>query len=270
MSSFTTASVSGGSSSGTTTISLGSAGPISFTLTSPNVFPVSSNTASIMGSNHSFLTVPGPTDIMLATPPTPVLKAQTGGDSIPPLSLDSVPSGTSLVTSSPFTTNEGLTFAQGTSLWQAPTGTTSSRSSQVSTSLVTSSPFDTNEGLTIAPGTSLWQATGPSTTQQHASAAQGLWTPASTSAPKASNSSSSSMRPMGAPLPVSNLITSGPFAQNEGLVIPAGTSLWQPSTTAATKAHNSTGTPSLITASPYDVNEGLTFPEGTPFWQSKD
>jgi hypothetical protein len=75
---------------------------------------------------------------------------------------------------------------------------------------------------------------------------------------------------MGAPLPVSNLITSGPFAQNEGLVIPAGTSLWQPSTTAATKAHNSTGTPSIITVSPYDASEGLTFPEGTPFWQSKD
>jgi hypothetical protein len=74
---------------------------------------------------------------------------------------------------------------------------------------------------------------------------------------------------MGAPLPAANLITSSPFSQNEGLVIPAGTSLWQPSTSAATKAHNSTGNTSLITASPYDSNEGLTFPKGTPFWQSK-
>jgi hypothetical protein len=205
---------------------------------------------------------------MFATASTPVLKAQTGVDSIPPLSLDDVSTDTSLITSSPFTTNEGLTFAQSTSLWQSPTSATSTRSSQVSTSLVTSSPFDTNEGLKIALGTSLWQPAGPSTAQQHASA-PGVWAPATSASSHTSSGASLSMRPMGAPLPAANLITSSPFSQNEGLVIPAGTSLWQPSTSAATKAHNSTGNTSLITASPYDSNEGLTFPKGTPFWQSK-
>jgi hypothetical protein len=166
---FTTASVSGGSplgASGTNTTPLGSTGPISFTLTSPYVSAVSTNNIGNNGSGNS-LTVPhtDTAEVMIATASTPVLKAQTGGDSIPPLSLDTVHDSTSLVTSSPFTTNEGLTFAHGTTLWQAPAGATSSRSSQVPTSLITSSLFDTNEGLKIAPGTSLWQAAGPSTTQ---------------------------------------------------------------------------------------------------------
>lgn len=283
--------VSGGpntTNSSQTNLTLGSAGSISFTL-SPPTEPASSTMQNCSSEQCNSLTIPklDTTESMIGgastpvlrpqtgdvsvpllsldTAATPVLTPQTGGESVPLLSLDTAQNNTTLITSSPYAQNERLTFPKGTSLWQPKAGTTapSSRSTQTSTSLITASPFNQNEGITIPSGTPLWQASTSTATTQQASA-PGLWTPSTTSSSETNSDASLSMRPMGAPLPVQNLITSSPYCTNENVTIPAGTSLWQSS---GATASNATGKTSLITVSPYCTNEGVTFPVGTSMWQ---
>lgn len=220
-------------------ITLGSAGPITFVLT------------------------------------TPVIKAQTGGSDVPALSLDSetdasTSSQTGLITSSPYAQNEGKTFAKGTSMWQSSaSGASKEAFLQPSPSLITSSPFAQNEGRTFSSGTSLWQSQSTSASQQ---ASVGLWSPASASSTskKDSSTSSLSMRTMSAPLPAQNIITASPFAANEGVKFSPSDLLWQSGASSTSSSEISTGKPSLITASPYANNEGVAFSKGTSLWQLKN
>lgn len=65
------------------------------------------------------------------------------------------------------------------------------------------------------------------------------------------------------------LITSSPYAQNEGLTFLKGTSLWQPKAGATALSSRSTQiSTSLITVSSFTQNEGTTIPSGTPLWQA--
>ncbi|GAB7331922.1 hypothetical protein MBLNU13_g03846t1 [Cladosporium sp. NU13] len=201
---------------------------------------------------------------------TPVLKAQSGENLVPALNLDNVNLDTALITASPYAQNEGLTFSKGTSLWQPQAGVQPSlqKQTQGPPAIISESSFDRNEGLKFTPGTSLWQPTSFSTIQQQASAPS-LWAPSNAGEWKTTSSAPFSMRSMTAPLPASNLITQPPFCSNEGIKIPAGTSMWRPGSTAAFKTPASTGKPSLITSSSYGLNEIVTFPKGTLLWQPK-
>ena len=221
--------------------------------------------ASVKTSSFSHTTVPS-----LGTPSTPVLKAQSRENYMPPLDLDGEHKLPSLITASPYAQNEGLTFPKGTSFWQPKSGieATSPRPKQSPTVIITESSFDKNEGLKFPPGTSLWQPTSPTTARPQA-ISTGLWTPANASTSKTSSSASLSMRLMTTPLPASNLITASPYCSNESLKIPAGTSMWQADSAAAPKEQKSIRQVSLITASPYDSNETVSFPKGTILWQPK-
>lgn len=285
--------VSGGpntTNSSQNNLALGSAGSISFTL-SPPTEPITSTIQNRSSEQCNSLTIPklDTTESMTGVPSTPVLRPQTGdvsvpllsldtaatpvlmpqtgGESVPLLSLDTAQNNTTLITSSPYAQNEGLTFPKGTSLWQPKAGTTASSSgpTQTSTSLITASPFTQNEGVTIPSGTPLWQVSPSTVTTQQAST-PGLWTPSTTSSSETSSGESLSMRPMGAPLPAQNLVTSSPYCTNENITIPAGTPMWQSSGAAAP---NATGETSLITSSPYCINESVTFPQGTSMWQPR-
>lgn len=219
-------------------ITLGSAGPITFVLT------------------------------------TPVIKAQTGGSDVPALSLDnetatSPESQTGSITSSSYAQNESKSFAKGTSMWQpSASGASKEAFLKPSPSLITSSPFAQSEGRTFSSGTSLWQSKSTSASQQ---ASVGLWSPANASSTSKKDSSTSSpgMRPMSAPLPAQNLITASPFVSNEGVKFSPSDLLWQ-SGASGSSAQSSPGKPSLITASPYASNEGVTFSKGTSLWQPKN
>jgi hypothetical protein len=63
----------------------------------------------------------------------------------------------SLITSSAYSQNEGLTFAPGTQMWQSTPSLTSSHVPvQSHTTLVVSSPYAQNEGVTFPAGTAFW------------------------------------------------------------------------------------------------------------------
>ena len=66
----------------------------------------------------------------------------------------------------------------------------------------------------------------------------------------------------------SPLITSSPYAQNEGLTFSKGTSLWQPQAGVESASYRSTqASPSIISESSFARNEGLRFSPGTSLWQ---
>jgi len=240
---------------------LDAANSITFVLTPPTE-PANPTANTCSNATSTGLMVPlfDTTESPIRSPSTPVLEGQSGGNSVPALNLDNVHRDSPLITSSPYAQNEGLTFSKGTSLWQPQTGVESAslRSTQA---IISESSFARNEGLRFSPGTSLWQPTSSTPTRQRATAPS-LWTPASAGEWKTDGS----MRPMTAPLPASNLITQSPFCSNEGLKIPAGTSMWQPGSASAIKSQGSTGKPSLVTSSPYDLNETVRFPKGTLLW----
>jgi len=172
----------------------------------------------------------------------------------------------SLITSSPFTQNEGMTFLPGTQMWQSSSSQTSSQTpSQSHTSLITASPYAQNEGVTFSAGTAFWQ---PLTTPTAAAAA----TNPHAQACSVASSALSSIRPMSAPLPASNVITVSPYARNEGVTFSSGTSFWSSSANTlafATNRSSSSGETSLVTSSPYAQNEGMVFPAGTQMYQPK-
>ena len=248
------------------------AGPILIILTPP-AEPADSTASTC--SNLMFPDLMAPqfdsTESPIKSPSTPVLKAQSGENLAPTLNLDSVHKETSLITTSPYAQNEGLTFSKDTSLWQPQAGVKSAlqTSSQGSPAIISKSCFDRNEGLKFAPCTLLWQPTNPIATTKQQASAPSLWTPANACEWKSNGSAPLSMRPMTAPLPVTNLITQSPFCTNESIQIPAGTSMWQPGSAAAFKTQGSTSKPSLVTSSPYDFNENVSFPKGTLLWQPK-
>lgn len=248
------------------------AGPILFILTTP------AEPADSTASTCSNLVLPdfmAPqfdlTESSIKPPLTPVLKAQSGESLASTLNLDSVHKITSLITTSPYAQNEGLTFSKGTSLWQPQAGVKSGlqTSSQGPPAIISKSCFDRNEGLKFAPCTLLWQPTNSIAATKQQASSPSLWTPADACEWKTKSSAPLSMRPMAAPLPVTNLITQSPFCSNESIQIPAGTSMWQPCSAAAFKTPGSTGKPSLVTSSPYDFNETVSFPKGTLLWQPK-
>lgn len=252
-------------------ILLDTAGSTTFVLTTP-AEPANSTANTCSNAMSTLLMVPqiDTTESPIGSPSTPVLKGQSAENSVPALNLDNVNNDTPLITASPYAQNEGLTFSKGTSLWQPQAGVelAPQTSTQGLPAIISESSFDRNEGLAFPKGTSLWQPSSSTTTRQQASPPS-LWTPANAGEWRTKSSVPFSMRPMTAPLPASNLITQSPFCCNECLRIPAGTSLWQPSSAAASKTPASTGRPSLITSSPYDCNETVTFPKGTLLWQPK-
>lgn len=242
-----------------------------FVLTTP-AEPANSTANTCSNAMPTLLMVPqiDTTESPIGSPSTPVLKGQSAENSVPALNLDNVHMNTPLITASPYAQNEGLTFSKGTSLWQPQAGAKPAlqASFQGAPAIISESSFARNEGLKFAAGISMWQPTSSATARQQASPPS-LWTPANAGEWKTKSSATLSMRPMTAPLPASNLITQSPFCFNEGLKIPAGTSMWQPGSAAAFKTPTSTGRPSLITSSPYDCNETVTFPKGTLLWQPK-
>jgi hypothetical protein len=65
-----------------------------------------------------------------------------------------------------------------------------------------------------------------------------------------------------------SLITTSPYAQNEGLMFSKGTSLWQPQAGAKSGLQTiSQGPPAIISKSCFDRNEGLKFAPCTLLWQ---
>jgi hypothetical protein len=61
------------------------------------------------------------------------------------------------------------------------------------------------------------------------------------------------------------LITSSPYARNEGLEFSKGTSLWQPQ--AGVQARTVRDSPSIISDSSFAINEGVKFAHGTSLWR---
>jgi hypothetical protein len=132
-------------------------------------------------------------------------------------------------------------------------------------SLVTASPYTLNETTSFAPGTAFWQ---PSTTPTAAAAASSTNPPAC----HVASNAPSSIRPMTALCPASNIITASPYAQNEGVTFTSGTSFWTSNANTSASATTQSSPPaktSMINSSPYSQNEGVTFPLGTQMWQSK-
>ncbi|KAM0709006.1 hypothetical protein Q7P35_003042 [Cladosporium inversicolor] len=65
-----------------------------------------------------------------------------------------------------------------------------------------------------------------------------------------------------------SLITTSPYAQNEGLAFSKGTSLWQPQAGVETVSQRPTqSSPSIISESSFAINEGVKFAPGTSLWQ---
>jgi len=249
---------------------IAAANSITFIVTAPAEPASTANTCNNNTFNRLMVPQIDTTDSRVRQPSTPVLGGQYGVAPIPPLNLDAVHRASTLITSSPYAQNEGLTFSTGTSFWQPYAGapSASTTATRGSPAIITESSFAQNEGLTFPPGTSLWQPSSstPTITRPQASPPS-LWTPANASFLQTKSSAPQSMRSMGAPLPVSNLITQSPFASNEGLKIPTGTPMWQPGSAAGFKP--SSAKPSLVTSSPYAFNETVTFPKGTRLWQPK-
>ena len=161
-------------------ILLDTAGSTTFVLTTPaepanSTANVCSNAISIGLMAPLFDT----TESHIRSASTPVLEGQSAENSVPALNLDKVHIDTPLITASPYTQNEGLTFSKGTPLWQpqagikptlqAPSKGPPAIISECSfakneglkfaagTSLITSSPHDCNETVTFPKGTLLWQ-----------------------------------------------------------------------------------------------------------------
>jgi hypothetical protein len=145
--------------------------------------------------------------------------------STPSLTSSHVPvqSHTTLVVSSPYAQNEGVTFPAGIAFWQSSTTPTAAAAASnpnapachvvsnapssirpmtapcPALNIITASPYAQNEGVKFSSGTGFWtssDATVASTTDQ-------------------ASASGTSM------------ITASPYAQNEGVTFPPGTQMWQ-------------------------------------------
>ena len=217
--------------------------------TTPTSTPSSIITASPYTTNESVTFAKGTSLWQPSTPPQTPSKTPT---------QTPTQTSTSLVTLSPYATNETTTFPTGTSLWQSSSSNASTPQTptQSSTSLITSSPYAQNESVTFPAGTALWQSSNTTTAVSASS------TPTAPACNVAS-SAPSSIRPMSAPLPATNIISASPYAQNESVTFSSQTSLWS-STNTSTSTTSSSGETSLITSSPYTNNEAVTFPPGTP------
>jgi hypothetical protein len=267
-------------SSSSSDTSLVTASP--YTLNETTTF--SAGTALWQSSSNNTSTTQSPSSIITASPyttnesttfatGTPLWQSTSANTSTAPQQTQtqtpaqlSTESSGSLITSSPYAQNEGMTFAPGTQMWQSAASQTSSQTpSQSHTSIITSSPYSQNESVTFSAGTAFWQ---PATTPMAAAAASNPNAPAC----HVSSTAPSSIRPMTAPCPASNIITASPYAQNEGVTFISGTSFWTSSANTSASATTQSSPPaetSLITSSPYSQNEGVTFPLGTQMWQSK-
>jgi hypothetical protein len=161
-------------------ILLDSAGSVTFVLTTPAESACTTEMTCSHGMNNGFLEPRMTTEYLVGVPATPVLGPQPDVNSVPVLSLDSNPRDTPLITASPYSQNEGLTFPKGTSLWQPQAG--SLKTTQGLPSIITESSFHKNESVKFTPGTLLWQPTSSTPAHQQASTPR-LWTPANASRP---------------------------------------------------------------------------------------
>jgi hypothetical protein len=210
-------------------ISLGSAGPISLVLSTPPQAPASSPVPSTTnGTAQTGLTIP--VVLQSPTPPhTPELKGMTNVSPMPALDLDQSSasgSNTTLITTSPYTQNESVTFPVGTAFWQPSTAPTTAAAASnpnapacnvvinaptsqrpmtaplPASNIIAASPYAQNEGVTFSAQTSLWTSSSANTS---ANAAIQSPTSAGTS-----------------------IIMSSPYTQNEGVTFPPGTQMGQP------------------------------------------
>jgi hypothetical protein len=210
-------------------ISLGIAGSVSLVLSTPTQAPASSPAPSTTnGTAQTGLAVPAVPQS--PTPPhTPELKAMTNVSPIPALDLDHAStsgSNTNLITTSPYTQNESVTFTVGTVFWQPSTPPTSAAAASnpnapacnvvsnaptsqrpmtaplPASNIISASPYAQNEGVTFSAQTSLWTSSSAITS---ATAASQTPTSAGTS-----------------------IITASPYTQNEGVTFSPGTQMGQP------------------------------------------
>jgi hypothetical protein len=210
-------------------ISLGSAGPISLVLSTPAQAP-SSNLVPSTTNSTAQTGLTAPVVPMSPTPPhTPEIKGMTNASPMPALDLDQSStsgSNTTLITTSPYTQNESVTFAVGTAFWQPSTAPTAAAAASnpnapacnvassaptsqrpmtaplPASNIIAASPYAQNEGVTFSAQTSLWTSSS-----------------ASTSAPAASQTPTS---------PGTSIIMASPYTQNEGVTFPPGTQMGQP------------------------------------------